>query len=150
MVPKMYALIGSFNTLRPRRNGQHFAGDIFKPIFFNENVWILIKMSLTFVPKGPIYNIPSLVQIMAWRHPGDKPLSEQWLGAIQATSHYLNQWWIVYRPIYASLGLNELIAWFLIPVINYLETTTAEAEWVCQLQECAVFLLIHPVVDYTK
>ena len=32
-----------------------------------------------------------------------------WLGADQATSHYLNQWWSDYRPIYASLGLNELI-----------------------------------------
>ena len=29
-----------------------------------------------FVPKGPINNIPALVQIMAWRQPGDKPLSE--------------------------------------------------------------------------
>ena len=28
------------------------------------------------VPKGPIDNIPALVQIMAWRRPGDKPLSE--------------------------------------------------------------------------
>ena len=25
----------------------------------------------------------------------------------QATSHYLNQWWLVYRRIYASFGLNE-------------------------------------------
>ena len=31
-----------------------------------------------------------------------------WLGAVQAKSHYLNQWWLVYRCIYASLGLNEL------------------------------------------
>ena len=66
----------SLNTLRPRQNGRHFADDIFKGIFFNENVWILIKFSLKFVPKGPINNIPSLVQIMAWRRPGNKPLSE--------------------------------------------------------------------------
>ena len=33
-------------------------------------------MSLKFVPKGPINNIPALVQIMTWRRPGDKPLSE--------------------------------------------------------------------------
>ena len=32
----------------------------------------------------------------------------QWLGAGQVISHYLNQWWLVYRRIYASLGLNEL------------------------------------------
>ena len=27
-----------------------------------------------FVSKGPISNIPALVQIMAWRRPGDKPM----------------------------------------------------------------------------
>ena len=32
-----------------------------------------------------------------------------WLGAVQATSHYLNQWWLIYRRIYTSLGLNELM-----------------------------------------
>ena len=41
-----------------------------------------------------------------------------WLGADQATSHYLNQWWIVYWRIYASLGLSELkamlVTWLLI------------------------------------
>ena len=31
---------------------------------------------MKFVPKGPINIIPALVQIMAWRRPGDKPLSE--------------------------------------------------------------------------
>ena len=65
-----------FNTLRPRRNGRHFAGDIFKWIFLNENVWIPIKISLKFVPQCPNNNIPALVQIMAWRRPGDKSLSE--------------------------------------------------------------------------
>ena len=43
--------------------------------FFNDKVKILIKISLKFVPKGPINNIPALIQIMAWRWPGDKPLS---------------------------------------------------------------------------
>ena len=66
----------SFNTLRPRQDGCHFPDDIFKCIFLSENVWISIKISLKFVLKGPINNIPALVQIMAWRHPGDKPLSE--------------------------------------------------------------------------
>ena len=64
------------NTLRPRQNGRHLADDIFKCIFFIENVWIPIKNSLKFVPRGPINNIPALVQIMAWRRPGDKPLYE--------------------------------------------------------------------------
>ena len=50
--------------------------DIFKCIFLNENVWIPIKISLKFVPRGLINNIPALVQIMTWRYQGDKPLSE--------------------------------------------------------------------------
>ena len=70
---KIFLLI---NTLRPRQNGRHFADNIFKCIFLNENVWIPIKISLKLVPKGPINNIPALFQIMAWRRPGIKPLSE--------------------------------------------------------------------------
>ena len=64
------------STLRPRQNGRHFPDDTFKRIFLNEKVRISIKISLKFVPKGPINNIPALVQIMAWRRSGDKPLSE--------------------------------------------------------------------------
>ena len=64
------------NTLRPRQDGRRFPDDTFKRIFLNENVWIPIKISLKFVHKGRINNIPALVQIMAWRRPGDKPLSE--------------------------------------------------------------------------
>ena len=69
-------LWSSFNSLRPRHNGCLFADDTFKRIFLNENVRISIKISLKFLPKGRINNIPALVQIMAWRLPGDKPLSE--------------------------------------------------------------------------
>ena len=65
-----------FNTLRLGQNGRHFAEDIFKCIFLYENVWIQIKISLKFNSKGPIYNNPELVRIMAWRQSGDKPLSE--------------------------------------------------------------------------
>ena len=68
--------LSGINTLRPRQNGRHFPEDTFKLIFFNENVRISIKISLKFVAKGPINNVRSLVQIMAWRRPGDKPLSE--------------------------------------------------------------------------
>ena len=42
----------------------------------NENMWISIKISLKLVHTDPINNISSLVQIMAWRRPDNKPLSE--------------------------------------------------------------------------
>ena len=94
----------SINTLRPRQNGRHFPDDIFKWIFLNENVWISVKISLKYVPKGPINNIPALVQIMAWRRSGDKPLSEPMM--VGLPTH-----------IYESLGLNELTHHMLIKVI---------------------------------
>ena len=53
--------------------------DIFRCIFLNEKFCILIESSLKFVPKGPIDNIPALVQIMAWHLFGAKPLSEPML-----------------------------------------------------------------------
>ena len=51
------------NTLRPKQNGPHFPDDIFKCFVFTENVRNPIKMSLKFVPKGPINIIPALTII---------------------------------------------------------------------------------------
>ena len=65
-----------FDTLKLRENGCHFADSAFKYIFLNENVWIYIKISLKFVPKGPINIITTWTQKMAWHRPDHKPLSE--------------------------------------------------------------------------
>ena len=85
------------NRLKPRQNGRHFPDDILKCIFLNENVYISIKFSLKFVPRGSINNIPAIVQIMAWRRPGDKPLSEPIVFSL------------VYWRIYASPSLHVLM-----------------------------------------
>ena len=66
----------SMNTLRQRQNGWNFADNILKCILLNEKIWILIDISLKFVLKDLINNIPALVQIMAWCRTGIKPLSE--------------------------------------------------------------------------
>ena len=58
------------------QDGRHFPDYIFKCIFLNENNSIAIQMSLKFVPQGPMNNVSTMVQIRAWRRPGDKPLSE--------------------------------------------------------------------------
>ena len=50
------------------------ADDIFHFIFLDENVWIPIQISLKCVLMSPIGNKPALVQVMAWRLTGDKPL----------------------------------------------------------------------------
>ena len=64
------------NSSPSGQNGRHFADYNFRCVFVNEMFCILIKISLKFVPKGPIDNNPTLVQIMAWHRIGDKPLSE--------------------------------------------------------------------------
>ena len=66
----------SVHTLRLRENGCHFADNILKYIFMNENLCILIPISLKFVPKRPVDSKSLLVQLMAWHRTGIKPLSE--------------------------------------------------------------------------
>ena len=73
------------NTLRPRQNCHHFADDIFKCMFLDDREWISLKISLKLFPKIWINNIPALVE---------------------ATSHYLKQWWLVSWSIHAPLYLR--------------------------------------------
>ena len=114
-----------FNPLRPRQNGRHFADDTLNLIFLND-VRMWIKISLKFAPKGPINNIPALVQIMAWRRPGNKPLFEpmmvsllthiwvtwpQWVNTqnanhAQATAFIFNFWRVVFETIKVLWGEN--------------------------------------------
>ena len=72
--PRAWFFSDGLNRLWPTQNCRYFPDGIFKCIFSNENDWISIKISPKFVLKGPINNIPALVQIMAWRLSGDKPL----------------------------------------------------------------------------
>ena len=116
--------ITAISTLRPRRNGQHSTDDIFKRIFFNENILISLNISLKFVPKGPINNIPALVPIMAWRRPGDKPLSEpvmvrlptyicvtrpQWVNWENASSH--SEMYVLLSGSNATPNITQGIYW---------------------------------------
>ena len=55
------------------------ADDIFKHIFFNENVRTSIQISLKFVPNGPFDNKSALLQVMTSRRIGDKSLPEPML-----------------------------------------------------------------------
>ena len=107
----------TYFPLRLRRNGRHFADGIFKCIFMNENVSIANKISLKFVPTGPINNIPALVQIMTWRRLGNKPLQEPMMVNLQTHICVTPAQW-VYSPrpndIYASVNqpsLVQIMAW---------------------------------------
>ena len=113
-----YVWLGNhINILRPIQNGRHFPDDISKCILLSENVLISIKISPKFVPKDPINNIPALT--MAWRRPGDKPLSEpmlvtqpQWvnagyLSAIKSIHMFCIEAGDSSQPLYKQLGIMK-------------------------------------------
>ena len=98
LVPLLYLAWHSIfliNTLKQRQNGRHFPYDIFKWIFLNENVWLSINISLKFVPMSPINNISTLVQVMAWRRPGDKPLYEPMMDRLPTHICVTQSQWVI-------------------------------------------------------
>ena len=70
-----------------------FYTQYFQIHFRNEKFRILIRISLKFVPMGPVDTNSALVLIMAWHR--------------KATSHYLNQCWPDSQKIHAALGGDE-------------------------------------------
>ena len=82
------------------------------------NEFRLGRFSLKFVPKVRINNIPSLVQIMAWRRPGDKPLSEPMMVCLlthicvtgpQWVNSFPESWWR-YR-MWTRFDIFLLLVW---------------------------------------
>ena len=65
------------------------AGDIFNQIVLKENGRIPIQISRNFFPGSLIDNKPALVQVMAWRRTGDKPLSAPMM--LQFTDAYMRR-----------------------------------------------------------
>ena len=97
MASSIRSFDNTLNTLSPRQNGRLFADDIFASISLNENVWISINIQF----HWSLYQIVWFTIFQHW--------FSNWLGTDQATSHYLDQWCLVYWRMYASFGLNELI-----------------------------------------
>ena len=93
------------NTLGPRHNGCDFADDIFKYIFLKENAQFFIKISL----KDPIDNVTALVQVMVWRRPADKPLSEPIM--VRSPTHIWVTWpqWINVVLCIQYLSVKEIL-----------------------------------------
>ena len=100
--------------------GQDKMAAIFQTTFLNENVWIFTKISLKFVPRVPINNIPGLVQIMVW-HSGAKPLSEPMM--VNILTNIYAQW---VNCLYVNDGVMDhqlhLFSW-------YISTTIGERYW---------------------
>ena len=108
---------GIINILRPPFHRRHF-----QKSFFNENIWNSVEISLNFVPRDQINNIPSLVQM-----------------ASQATSLYLNQWWLDYWCIYESLGTNGLIC----------DNVSSSFRWNIGFDSHSMKIFVYVMCDYS-
>ena len=97
-----------FITLRSRLNSRYFQKDTLKCIFLNGNAWISIKIQLTI--------------FQYW--------FREWLGAGQATSHCLNQWWLIYDRHSASISYTSFV----------------NDNWVFKSYDCSCVILRPPVV----
>ena len=95
------------NTLGPIQDGRHFADDIFTCIFVNENCSILVKFSLKYVRNGPIDNNRALVQIMAWRRSGDKPLSEPMMISLPTHICVTRPQWVKKKIVFCKTNLLQ-------------------------------------------
>ena len=93
--------------MRPRQNRCNSADSIFKCISLNKNALILLTISLTFVSKVQINNIPGLVQIMACCRPGNEPLSEPMVASF--LTHICMTWlqWVNYPCITSDMSLKH-------------------------------------------
>ena len=92
-------LQSSFRTvIQWKSDDKHWSWDkhahiIFKWIFLNKNLYILIQIPPRYIPKGPLTHLPLVLHICVCE--SDQHRFRQWLVAYSAPSHNLNQCWII-------------------------------------------------------
>ena len=111
---------------------------MFKRFFLNVNVWISLEISLKFVPNGPINNIPASVQIMTWRHSGDKPFSEPMM--VRLLTHIS-----VTRPQWVNdiFPFNRDLGPYLHHHVLPSHWTYNAVIWCCLCCSCDVTVILH-------
>ena len=96
---------------------------------------ISLKIALKFVPRFQITIFQYWFRL--------------WLGADQATSHYMNLCWLVYWRIFASLGVNELIymeqthsnIFYYSPLIDRRNTSKELLWWIYHIKCIYIYML---------
>ena len=107
------------------QSGWYLADDIFRYIFVNEKFCILIKISPKFVPKCPIDNTSVLVQVMAWRWTGDKPLSQAML--TRFTDAYMLYYGVMFKL--EAVIIHHQVSWTTICCACASRNATHEVMW---------------------
>ena len=120
IVPKIFWVLllkckesyASLLTHLPGQNGHCLTDDIFKCIFLNENVWILIQFSLKFVPLGLVRH-----QAITW-------------------TNVVLVHWIIYSALvtmHIEWSLGNVSCFFFFLWCLYTDIKSAAASFVCKL-----------------
>ena len=104
--------------------GRDKMGTISQTTFSHTFPWMkMYEFRLRFVPKGPINNIPALFQVIAWRRPGDKPLSEPMMVILLTHVWVIRPQWVNSSHVQLELGmtLRSIITRALVKFQTYLK-----------------------------
>ena len=104
-------------TLELRQNGHRFADNIFKLNFLWWKLFLFIQIWQKFNPQGSINNNPSLVQVMAWHWPGDKPMmassneSISYVGLWKYMQWYMDHWKYIRNNKWNYMCTKQALNW---------------------------------------
>ena len=99
------------NTLSAGQNGCHFADNIFKWIFFKDDICICIKVPLRFISEDSIEYKSALVQEMAWHQTGD----DQWWANYTIPFGITRSQWVTASGAETESKITKLIPWLHMP-----------------------------------
>ena len=101
------------NTWRLRQNGHHFPEDISNAFSWMKMHEFRVRLHWSLFPRAQLTIFQHLVQIMAWRRPDDKTLSEPMM--VSLLTHICvtrPQWVKPYNHIYAQLfSIQTIYLW---------------------------------------
>ena len=119
LLTQLYIDINDFvvTTLRPRQDSRHFCRRHFQMQFRHRKCFNFIKNSLNVIPKGPMDNNSSFVQVMAWRRTGDKPLHKPMMAEFNdaymrhqaSMSQHIKALWRVHTTVSVQLIIFSLL-----------------------------------------
>ena len=115
--------------------GRQFADDIFKCIFLNETYEFRLRFHWILFLR---------VELIIYQH-----WFRLWLGAGEATSHCLNQWWFCWR-IYTSVGFNELNHFRMWQVSTHLSCRDTCQIWMWYLTANGTLVILNKANNWTK
>ena len=154
----------------PGQNGRRFADNIFRFIFVNKKMSILVKISLKFVPKGPIDNKPGpcITNVFVtrrknfsqWHRSFQRKLRSHWLKFLRqgpalveimswcwiGDNHCLNQCWpdsLMHIFDIRGRWVNTLIPASNHYHINSCQTVSCQSIWESFLNLCLGYGLSH-------